>query len=225
MTRITVTDVRRHPVKSLQGESPAALLLGRAGFAADRRWAVLDAGRPLSAKRAPALLQASAQLDGDAAVLTLPDGSVTRSNARNVDRVLSDWLGRPVELVERADTPWVDLAPVHLLTSSSLAAMAERHEGDWEPRRFRCNLLLDTGDAAELVEQGWIGRRVEVGAAVVEVVEPTGRCAMTTMAQPGIAEDRGILRTLARDNDASLGVYARVLQPGLVHPGDAVHLC
>jgi uncharacterized protein len=223
VTGPALLDVRHHPVKSLRGDSRPSLAIAGDGVADDRRWALVADGRPLSAKRVPALLLGAARMVDGAAEITLPDGTATSTAAADVDAVLSRWLGRPVTLVEApAADRWVDDAPVHLLTTSSLAAMRARHEGSWDPLRFRCNLLVEVPGAEGLVEQSWVGRTLAVGEVVLEVLEPTVRCAMTSAAQAGVPEDRGILRTLVDANDASLGVYARVVRGGVVRVGDAL---
>ncbi len=100
---ITVTDLFRYPVKSMQGLSEAALDLVADGFEGDRRWALIDGatGRLMSAKRWSALLMASA----DDEAITLPDGERVPLGAPDADKALSAWLGREVHLAEAtADT-------------------------------------------------------------------------------------------------------------------------
>ena len=58
--------------------------------------------------------------------------------------------------------------------------------------------------------------------AAVEVDKRTKRCAMPTMAQPGIDKDVDVLRSLARGRDLRLGVYARVVVPGQLDVGASV---
>jgi uncharacterized protein len=126
-----------------------------------------------------------------------------------------------------------DVAPVTILTTAALAAMAAQHPaGDWDPARFRSNLLLAV-DGSEVVEDGWQGRRLAVGDVVLEVTSPSPRCVMTTLPQLGLPRDRAILQTVARHHTvefggfglwACLGVYATVVTPGDVAVGDPVSL-
>jgi uncharacterized protein len=123
-----------------------------------------------------------------------------------------------------------DVAPVTILTTASLRAANRLHaSGDWDPRRFRPNLLLEVPGEG-FMENEWAGRRLTVGEAVLEVTAPTPRCVMTTLAQQGLPADRAVLRTLATDNRvevsgfgrfACLGAYASVVTPGVVSVGDA----
>lgn len=50
------------------------------------------------------------------------------------------------------------------------------------------------------------------------------RCRMVTLPQADLPHDRTILRTSARDTDATLGVYLRAITPGTIREGDEVRL-
>jgi len=111
--------------------------------------------------------------------------------------------------------------------------MAALHpEGTWHPARFRSNFLIDT-DGDVIVENEWPGRCLRIGSVELEVTTLAPRCVMTTLAQPGLERDRGILRAVAEHNRqpfgelgnwACLGAYARVRTPGVVRSGDEVVL-
>jgi len=126
-----------------------------------------------------------------------------------------------------------DVAPLTLMTTASLrAAQALHADGDWDDRRFRSTLLLET-DGDGFLEQDWLGRRLRIGEVEIEVTAPTPRCVMVTLAQQDLPADTGVLRTLARHNRvdvlgsgrfACLGVYATVVRPGRVSTGDPVTL-
>jgi MOSC domain-containing protein YiiM len=47
---------------------------------------------------------------------------------------------------------------------------------------------------------------------------------MTTLAQGDLPKDTGILKTAAKHNQARVGVYASVVQGGLIRVGDQVKL-
>lgn len=126
-----------------------------------------------------------------------------------------------------------DVAPITLMTTAALRAMAGHYpEGDWSPGRFRSNLLLDV-PGESVVENDWVGRRLRIGSTELEVLSAAPRCVMTTLAQPGLDRDRGILKAVARHNRqefagmgqwACLGAYASVVTPGDVGVGDEVEL-
>lgn len=221
-----VAEVWRHPVKSFQGEALTSSYVGPAGLPGDRAFGVRDAvsGDVLSAKRVPELLLAAARwLDGTARV-TLPDGSEWEAGDPRLDAALTEWLDRPVSLAsaDPSGEAFFDSRPVHLITTASIRSAAAGHpRGAWVPRRFRANVVVST-DAAGYPEDDWVDRDVRVGDAVVAVHKRTIRCAMTTLAQPGLPADPEILEATGRLSDKRLGVYAAVAAPGLVAVGDLV---
>ena len=88
-------------------------------------------------------------------------------------------------------------------------------------------LFLITG-VAEHEEDGWLGRSVAIGDAVVHVEEVVGRCAVTTHDPDTGVPDLDTLRILARyrppgsGEPLPIGVWGHVEQPGTVRVGDLV---
>jgi uncharacterized protein YcbX len=126
----------------------------------------------------------------------------------------------------RYSTPpgmFVDLAPVHVLSETSLAAIGAEIGGDVDVRRFRPNVLLALDNPDDgLPESHWTGGRVVVGEAVLDVMMPTVRCVVPSRAQPGIEVDRRITKAVAVRAQRCLGVYCGVDSGGMVRVGDDV---
>jgi MOSC N-terminal beta barrel domain len=100
-----VAELWRYPVKSMQGERLPAVKVQGDGLDGDRRWGVRDerTGRVLTGRREARLLEATASLgEGVEPVIKLPDGTGLVGAGDATDSALSDWLGRPVRLVEAA---------------------------------------------------------------------------------------------------------------------------
>ena len=206
----------RYPVKSLQGEPVDRAWMAQSGLAGDRAFGVRDAttGVVLSAKREPRLLQAAARAAGEGLTVATPVGTAA---GRAVDALLSGWLGRTVTITPAPGGPYVDEADLHLVTRAELA--------DWDVRRFRPNIVVDGADDLDDL----VGERIAIGAAVVEVSKRTKRCAMPTLAQsalsgPALRKDTDVLRALAHGRDLRLGVYARVVVPGVIESGAGLAL-
>jgi uncharacterized protein YcbX len=53
---------------------------------------------------------------------------------------------------------------------------------------------------------------------------PCVRCGMTTNAQTGLPKDNSVLRTIVKEAQQNLGVYASVANNGKVCEGDQVEL-
>ena len=125
-----------------------------------------------------------------------------------------------------------DLAPIHVVTSSSLDELSRLQPGSrFVSQRFRPNVVIDV-PAAGFAENGWVGATLRLGAeAAVSVMMPTMRCVMTTLAQGDLPDDRAILRAATDHNRieisglghwACVGAYASVVSPGAVRVGDDV---
>ncbi len=65
---------------------------------------------------------------------------------------------------------------------------------------------------------------MRVGGAVLKVDLACPRCVMITHGQGDLPRDTALMRTVVRDADQSVGVYASVETPGPVRPGDPVEL-
>lgn len=234
------------------GERLERAEIGSLGLSGDRVFAVLDqgSGRIVSAKRLASLFGCSARSLNGTVLVTLPDKSEMFIEDPELGERLSAELGRSVGVAHRDSIPeprieiaagsstvegpsqefdglpgtFFDAAPVHLLTTASLsAASALDPSSAYEPRRFRPNVVLDV-EGDDFAEQSWVGRRIVAGEVELRVIKSCGRCVMTTHAQSELAKERGVLKTLARHNDAKLGVLCSVATGGAVVPGDEAWL-
>ncbi len=127
-----------------------------------------------------------------------------------------------------------DLAALHVVTESTLDRLRElAPDSDFDVRRYRPNVVLADTEPG-FVENDWPGREMTLGDDVrLAFTFQTMRCVMTTMAQPGLPEDRNTLRTVAKNNRVDItkpevagkwacaGVYADVSAGGEVSVGDA----
>ena len=158
----------------------------------------------------------------------LAGGNLREEFGRRRGEPLPDLTSVPAELFEFYTPPgtYFDVFTVHVLTTGALAMMARLNPGaDWDVRRFRPNILVDTGpDAAEQIECRWTGQRVRIGRFTVKGEIPTMRCAMPMHAQSGLPRDASILRTIVREADQCLGLYASVVEEGSVRLGESVEV-
>lgn len=193
----------------------------------------LDAGAPGADRALSRFLDRpvemrSARVPGAEIDRAVPDEVLERGVDADVNATLVQLSG------QAPGRGFVDLAPVHVVTTSTLAAIEEATGRQVDPRVLRPNLLLNTPGESGFVENDWVGAQLTVGAEVrLQVFQPTGRCAVPTLQHGDGAADPDILRTLAVNNRIpvaasgvlpSAGVYAKVLSGGTVHIGDAVEL-
>jgi uncharacterized protein YcbX len=185
--------------------------------------------------------------------LGFPDGSVVEGEARVLgEPVLTSLWGRPVS--GRAVVgPWADAisaflgrpvllvkpdrlgdandeTPVSLMSTASADELARQagRSTSVDGRRFR--MLVELGGCEPHEEDTWAGRRLRIGQAVVRVGGPIPRCVVTTLHPDVGIKDFDALKTIAAyrgvtpDRDINFGMYADVVEPGMIAVGDEVAL-
>jgi uncharacterized protein YcbX len=248
--------ISRTPVKALALQHLEEAELGEGGVEGDRRFYLVGAtSRLISNKDFPAfqLIHARYDVHEDALTLTLTDGREVAGTVERGEEVvtsfhrreraarlvvgpwsdaLSELAGEPLRLVEPS-APAPDRGrngAATLLATSSLSALGDVLGVDaLDGRRFRMNFGVEGLEAHE--EDTWIGRRVQVGDAVVIPHGNVGRCVITTQNPDTAVSDLDTLKGLAayrRDLETTeplpLGVHAAVAEPGRVRVGDPVSL-
>jgi uncharacterized protein YcbX len=248
-----VAQLWRYPVKSMGGERLEAVgVAPRTGLDGDRTFALIDGetGTVVSAKyprRWGALLEYTARLDDGRLVIETPG---RRIGEREMSAYFTEQLGRRVlvsatpsarpayqhlqptgavtveHLADAAPNTFFDHAPVHVVSTASLRRLASvLPKAAIDIVRFRPNLVIDTGDAEDFVENGWENRRLVIGDTVVlEVAAPCARCVMTTLAQRAVPDDPTIASALTRLNDGVFGMYAQVIAAGEIRERDPIRL-
>jgi len=186
--------------------------------------------------------------------ITLPDGTNIFSDQKDAGSILSKVLGRQVKVMsanlekptyeeywpdidglaqrkkvtEEPMPPqtFFDIAVIHILTTSSINHLRELYpEGRFEVRRFRPNIIIDLiSGEKDFVENSWIGKNMIIGDVHLKITGRCTRCVMTTLPQGDLPRDLGILRTIARYNQVTVGVYASVHRGGTIRRGDTVQL-
>src|SRR3989442_428915 len=112
--------------------------------------------------------------------------------------------------------------------SSQTDWLSEQAGDAVDGRRFRMLFTLAGCEAHE--EDGWNGRLLRVGDAVLRAGGPIERCAVTTRDPDTGERDLDTLRLIrdyrgVSDRQAvDFGVYADVVEPGRVRTGDPVEL-
>jgi uncharacterized protein len=253
----TVAKLWRYPIKSMRGERLNEMTLTERGPVGDRLYAMreLKYGSIMSARIWSGMLRLRARCEREPADgaparvrIELPDGAAVYAGDPGADETLSALFGHPVRLDRpRGDTPLTtaeidaitrgdaylpprdlyDENVVHVLATGTLEHLRRLCPSDFDPRRFRPNIYVDTGAAAEgFVEDGWLGGELEVGASGARIVgmRPALRCAMTVHPQDELRADPAILRTAALHHGAYVGVFAAVGAPGRISVGDPVWL-
>ncbi|HEX8975954.1 MAG TPA: MOSC N-terminal beta barrel domain-containing protein [Solirubrobacteraceae bacterium] len=242
------------PVKGTRVRAVARIELGVNGARGDRAFYVIDAGgRMQNGKQLGELQAIVADHDSERGRLRLdfPDGTraedtldygdpvETRFFSRTMtarplagpwSEALSAFVGRPVRIVA-PDAPAVDRgsrAGASIISRGSLQRLAEEARIDAvDGRRFRMLVEIDGIGAHE--EDGWIGRRVRIGEALVAARGNVGRCLVTSrdpetgeVTLPTLDLLGSYRRAVNSTEPLPFGIYAEVIEPGPVRVGDPV---
>jgi uncharacterized protein YcbX len=189
----------------------------------------------------PGIDAALSEFTGHHVTLTgTPPPAATLDRA-DPEQVLRDGITAPVdaEVLQiggaSPEGTFFDFAPLHLLTTSALARIAELSpRGAVELKRYRPNVVVKTA-APGFTENDWAGRDLRIGRDLaIRVMARTPRCAIPTLEHGELPRDVDALRVPAAHNRVSpldglgpqpcAGVYAQVLQPGRIQVGDLVRL-
>ncbi|MCQ3812709.1 MAG: MOSC domain-containing protein [Acidimicrobiia bacterium] len=135
-------------------------------------------------------------------------------------------------LTER--TSFVDASAVHIIVNQSMVHLASLLDGvTLGVERFRPNIVLDANDdtgSGEFADLAWKDLDAKIGDVVLRIGDATPRCVMTTLAQPGYEQAKGVLQVLAatarKEFDfgafACFGTNAEVTASGTISVGDSL---
>lgn len=233
----SVLSLQRWPVKSMAGESVDALSVDELGAVGDRVHAVFASingeRRRINAEVVPRLLAWRAAYPGASGALTregLPQPAITAPDGRSrpwddpeLPSALGDDLGREITLLRETSGQQDRPGTVHVTVQASLRALEESLDAQIDARRFRSNLHVAL-DAEPYAEEGWIGRRLRIGEAELDVVEGCVRCAIPTRDPDTQEKWPQLLRWLAAERATTFGVILRAPAPAVVRRGDPVSL-
>src|SRR5579863_1659405 len=199
----TLDAVRRYPVKSLRAESLECAEVMPDGIDGDRTSALFVAsgnvrvGKTYRGK------------ENDRLHL-LPDEDAARSAAAS----------RGVAVEVRRGEHFFDDAPVSIMVDRWLDGLRARlgYAVEWE--RFRPNFFVRARPEFLATEWDLQGADLRLGAVRLRVRCPIERCVAITYHPHGEPSDPEILRFLANERQACIGIYCDVLQPGRTCVGD-----
>jgi uncharacterized protein len=234
----TVTELYRYPVKSMAGEQLKTAQLDWTGIVGDRRYALRriadTSGFPwLTAGRCAALLRYT-PYSSDAAIpdslpthIRTPEGHEYGILDGELAQHIQQECGAPVEMF-RYKHGIFDEAPLSLITSTTVQAIASASDTQLEVRRFRPNMLLDTEGAEAFGEDSWLGQTMTFGEgpAAPQIVATIRdlRCSMVNLHPDTAIVNPQVLRAVVRLNGTHAGIYATVTRVGTIAVGANVFL-
>ena len=222
-----VAGLWRYPVKSMAAEALDAVDVGWAGLAGDRRWAFVRGDIPRSGFPWMTIRENAAMLehvprfvqperpDRSRVAVRVPGGS----ELDVVDPALAASLGAGVRVIKQ-DTGVFDAMPLSLITTAGIADLGGLVGYELDVQRFRPNLLVESDER----EDAWVGSVLSIGGLAMRVDQRDERCVIVNI-DPGTgARDASVLRVLAQERSACVGVYGSCVRPGSVAVGDPVRL-
>ena len=107
--------------------------------------------------------------------------------------------------------------------SASLAAFAAATQTETDARRFRLNIIVATTTA--FAENQWSGAKLQIGEAVIEIVDNVGRCTAINVDPASATRQPDHLTTMRQAFGHNyLGIFGRITTPGTVQCGDMVSI-
>jgi len=205
----SVVSLWRYPVKSTLGEELNGSEVTERGLLGDRVYALLDllSGKIVSAKtpqkwgklfdfRSTFIEPPRTGEKMPPVRIALPDGNVITSEQDDLNQIISNWLGRKVNLISSApeaaqfDAYWPDIdglprpdgvtehsmpvgtffdaCTIHVITTATLDRLRELYpQGRFEVRRFRPNVVIKpVSDEKNFIEDAWVGSTLAIGDRV-----------------------------------------------------------
>jgi len=247
-----IAEIWRYPVKSMLGEQLDEASVGPDGIQGDRRWAVVDkeSGVSLSAKRYADLLRCRAWTSDGDVTIRVPDGCEYPVGSAEIERSLSDLLGRsvttrsaeatetiqhefPTAVTEGEGEPFLyepeteaffDCAPLQLLTTGTLIELQRLLPASIiHPARFRPNFLVATEEVG-FVENNWVNNDLNLGSLRCQVYDDTRRCIMVALGQGDLPRDIEVIRTILKSNEGRAGIALKTLDSSVIRCGAKVEV-
>ena len=260
---ITVVQLGRVFVKATQFLHPDTVEIVKSGIRHDREFAVVEADDgfvPTDKHGSLFPLKFTYDAERDSLSLELPDGRSLDGPARGSGRAwginhaglrtvhvaevegpwqdaLTRFAGRPLRLARCVSIgAAIDVLPITLITTGSLRRLAREVGAPVDASRFRAGLVFDND--VEHEEDGWDGRRLRVGTALLKVRTPVPRCGIPGFNPTTGVRDQEIMKGLIRYREKSglpdgllpgyatpgFATYAEVVEAGMVRIGDDVEL-
>ena len=221
----------RYPVKSMAAESLDQIDVGWNGFSGDRRWAFVRGGlvrsgfpwltireNPSMWKYEPYFVEPD-NADRSTTLVRTPSGE----EMDVTDHELAEELGHDCRLIKQ-DRGVFDAFPLSLISLQTIRALSSSVGRDLQMRRFRPNVVIDAIDGGDAPEDSWIGDTIMIGAMQMRIDKRDKRCVTINVDPDSTQRDPSVLRAVAQERDACLGVYGSIVSRGQIKVGDDISI-
>ena len=233
----TLSEIMRHPVKSMTGEAVTETMVMNYGLYGDRSHVILDEKESfLTITQFPLLVLYHASFSAHESLDAFPEPAIVTPEGETFKWSDSTWLTElevktSKQLTKKVYHPeHVPIGPIEeehllILTDASLQALEESWGKQTDQRRFRPNLKLNLFEKTPFVEQAWEGKYLRIGEEVlIQFVKPCERCMIITVDPKTGEKQPELLKKVAQEHKNFFGMYARVIQAGNISTNDKVWL-
>ncbi|WP_202407277.1 MOSC domain-containing protein [Pseudalkalibacillus hwajinpoensis] len=233
----TLSEIMRHPVKSMTGEAVTETMVMNYGLYGDRSHVILDEKESfLTITQFPSLVRYQASFSAHESLDGYPEPVIVTPEGEAFKWSDSTWLTEleaktSKQLTKKVYHPeHVPIGPIEeehllILTDASLQALEESWGKQTDQRRFRPNLKLNLFEKRPFVEQAWEGKYLRIGEDVlIQFVKPCERCMIITVDPKTGEKQPELLKKIAQEHENFFGMYARVIQAGNISTNDKVWL-
>lgn len=150
------------------------------------------------------------------------DGDEIAINEPKAETLLSEIVGEPVKPFELWRGTF-DAMPISVITTESIASLADAVGGHLDVRRFRSNIVVETDTGRSFPEEKWVGAELRVGDESgdprLRVDRKTERCNVIDVNPDTGEPDIAAFAKIAEVRRKNLGVYGSVVRPGSIQQG------
>mgnify|MGYP002725592775 CR=1 FL=1 len=119
----------------------------------------------------------------------------------------------------------VDCRPLSLFSTQTLDQLNAETEMDLDKLRFRSNFYVDWDEAPGFYENQLVDKKLKIGEQLeIMVIELDPRCKTITIDPETSETSPKVLKTIVRNHEGFAGVFAAVIQEGVVKAGDEIYL-
>lgn len=219
----------RYPVKSMAAEPMDDVDVGWNGLVGDRRWAFVRDGLErsgfpwLTIRENPDMWRYRPRfVEPDRPDLSQTMVRTTSGDELDVvDPALAEQLGHGARVIKQGRGIF-DTMPLSLISSQTITTLGSLVGEELATLRFRPNFVIDADGDVEFPEDQWVGKTLRIGNIRMRVDQRDKRCVMVNVDPSTTTRNPEILRAIARERNACLGVYGTTVEQGRVTVGDTV---
>lgn len=219
----------RYPVKSMAAEPMDDVDVGWNGLVGDRRWAFVRDGLErsgfpwLTIRENPDMWRYRPRfVEPDRPDLSQTMVRTTSGDELDVvDPALAEQLGYGARVIKQGRGIF-DTMPLSLISSQTITTLGSLVGEELTTLRFRPNFVIDADGDVEFPEDQWVGKTLRIGNIRMRVDQRDKRCVMVNVDPSTTTRNPEILRAIARERNACLGVYGTTVEQGRVTVGDTV---